>query len=78
MKNAFKMAVAAIAISLAVASCSGDSSKRLPDTVSKDSSVADTGNAGISPGDNGSTAGIDSGMDKSGSGGTDSIKSPKQ
>jgi predicted small lipoprotein YifL len=74
MKNAFKTIIAAVFISLSVASCSGDSSKRLPDTVQADSMKGDTTRGGTEPGTNGSTAPIDSGFDKSGSGGTDSIK----
>jgi hypothetical protein len=70
MKNLFKTAFLAPIIAISVAACSGNNSTHVPDSTRVDSNKIDTARGGK----NGSAAGIDSGLDKSGSGGTDSIK----
>ncbi|GGH04485.1 hypothetical protein GCM10007352_07730 [Mucilaginibacter phyllosphaerae] len=52
-----------------MAACSGNNSTHPPDSTRADSAQLDT-----TRGKNGSAAGIDSGLDKSASGGTDTLK----
>ncbi|TWR31648.1 hypothetical protein FPZ43_04035 [Mucilaginibacter pallidiroseus] len=73
MKTTIKTSLLALAIAIGLASCSGGNSSRPPDTTKTDNaSVADS--AGTMSGKNGSTAPIDTGIDHSGSGGTDTAK----
>ena len=75
MKNAFKTGLAALAIAISITACGGGSSSRLGDSTQTDSSTrSDTSAAGNKSGANGSTAPMDTGMDRSGSGGTDTAK----
>ncbi|WP_374950830.1 hypothetical protein [Mucilaginibacter sp.] len=77
MKNLFKSGLLALAIAISATACTGNATKSAPDSAKMDSNMADTSQTGKAPGANGSPAAIDSGLDKSGSGGTDSTKSPK-
>jgi predicted small lipoprotein YifL len=74
MKNLFKTGFAALAIAISVAACSGNNSTHVPDSTRVDTPInknaPDAGGAEV----NGAPGAVDSGMDNSGSGGTDSIK----
>lgn len=75
MKNLFKTGFLVIAIAISAAACSGNNSTHVPDSARVDTTVTNTSpGAGGGAEANGAPAAIDSGMDKSGSGGTDSIK----
>ncbi|WP_133300144.1 hypothetical protein [Mucilaginibacter terrenus] len=74
MKHAFKTGIVAIAIAISAASCSGNSSKPGKDTTGGAATMSDSSQTGREPGANGSGAGIDSGIEKSGSGGVDTTK----
>jgi hypothetical protein len=77
MKNSFKTSLLALAIAIAATACKGNNaSKAAPDTTKKDSALSDTRQTGKTPGANGAPGAIDTGIDKSGSGGTDTTKKP--
>ena len=76
MKNIFKTGVAALIIAISFAACKGANSNHPGDTSKTDSSVIDTSATGKAPGANGSPNSIDTGIDHSGSGGTDTTKKP--
>jgi lysozyme family protein len=77
MKNSFKTGILALAIAIAATACKGNNaSKAAPDSTKKDSTVADTSQTGKAPGANGAPGAMDTGIDKSGSGGTDTTKKP--
>ncbi|PAW94303.1 hypothetical protein CKK33_12720 [Mucilaginibacter sp. MD40] len=74
MKIKIHMVVLAISIATTFVACKGNNSTHVPDSTRKqDNSMVDS-----SAGKNGSAAGIDSGYDKSGSGGTDTIEPPSK
>ncbi|MBB5394902.1 hypothetical protein [Mucilaginibacter sp. AK015] len=74
MKNLIKTSFLAFFIATTFAACSGNNSTHVPDSTRVDTPVnknaPDAGGAEA----NGAPSAIDSGMDKSGSGGTDSVK----
>ncbi|MFD0794410.1 hypothetical protein ACFQZX_12350 [Mucilaginibacter litoreus] len=74
MKNAFKTGILALTIAISVAACKGNNSTHVPDSTRAD----DTTNVDSTIGKNGSAAGIDSGYDNSGSGGTDTVAPPSK
>ena len=77
MKNSFKTGLLTLTIAISAAACTGNNaSKAAPDSTKTDSSVADTSQTGKAPGANGAPDAIDTGIDKSGSGGTDTTKKP--
>jgi predicted small lipoprotein YifL len=73
MKNLFKTCFLAFTVAVAITACKGNNTTHVPDSTrvdsSKNSSVADS-----TIGKNGSPNAIDTGIDKSGSGGTDTVK----
>ncbi|RYU91514.1 hypothetical protein EWM62_06120 [Mucilaginibacter terrigena] len=69
MKNLFKTGFIALTIMISLAACSGNNSTHVPDSTRVDSANMDT-----TAGKNGSPNAIDTGLDKSGSGGTDTVK----
>jgi hypothetical protein len=75
MKN-LKISLFTIMITIAAAACSGNHSTNVPDSTrsSTSPSVQNGGKADSVSGTNGAPNAIDSGMDNSSSGGTDSIK----
>ncbi|RWY50935.1 hypothetical protein [Mucilaginibacter gilvus] len=79
MKNSIKCIFAALAIAIAATACGGDRGGQHPDSLKADTSVmADSTKAPVSPapGSNGSAISADTGLDRSGSGGTDIVKKP--
>lgn len=75
MKNSFKTGLLALAIAIAAAACKGNNaSKAASDSTKTDSAFSDTSQTGKAPGANGAPGAIDTGIDKSGSGGTDTTK----
>jgi hypothetical protein len=74
MKNALKIGIVTVAIAISAAACSGNSSKPGKDTTGGAATMSDSSQTGRQPGANGSAAGIDSGIEKSGSGGVDTTK----
>jgi hypothetical protein len=79
MKNSVKYTFAALAIAASVLGCSGDRSGQHPDSLKTDTSVStDSSKRPVepTPGLNGSAISADTGLDKSGSGGTDTVNKP--
>lgn len=77
MKNSFKLSIFALAIAVSAAACTGHTSGSHPDTTEADPSVmTDSSKTGPTPGANGSAISADTGLDHSGSGGTDTTKMP--
>ncbi|MFA6088063.1 hypothetical protein [Mucilaginibacter sp.] len=75
MKNLLKTGLLALIIAIAAAACKGNNaSKAAPDSTKTDSTFTDTSQTGKAPGANGAPGAIDTGIDKSGSGGTDTTK----
>jgi hypothetical protein len=73
MKTPIKISFLSLAIAATFTACSGNNSTHVPDSTRIDSSKSGA-SADSTIGKNGSPNAIDSGMDKSGSGGTDTIK----
>jgi len=71
MKNSFKLSLITLTVAASVAACTGNASKPAADSarIYSQALKADT-----TTGKNGSTLPIDSGIDHSGSGGTDTIR----
>ncbi|MET3980612.1 hypothetical protein ABIB62_003213 [Mucilaginibacter sp. UYP25] len=69
MKNSVKFCLGALLVAGSLNACKSGNSTRVPDSTRVDSAKIDT-NAGK----NGSPNSIDTGIDKSGSGGTDTVK----
>lgn len=69
MKKVIKFCFGLLLVAGSIAACKSGNSTHVPDSTRSNSAKADS-----TVGRNGSAAGIDSGLDKSGSGGTDSIK----
>ncbi|MFD0765299.1 hypothetical protein ACFQZI_10585 [Mucilaginibacter lutimaris] len=69
MKNVIKFGFGLLVVAGSLASCKSGNSTHVPDSTRVDSAKVDT-NAGK----NGSAAGVDTGIDKSGSGGTGAVK----
>lgn len=61
-------------IAISAAACTGNPSKAVPDTVKTDNGSIDTTHGVTGADANGAASAVDSGLDKSGSGGTDTIK----
>ena len=79
MKNSIKYTFAALAIAVAATACGGDHGGQHSDSLKADTSVmSDSTNRQVqpAPGSNGSAISADTGLDKSGSGGTDTTKRP--
>nr|WP_294945336.1 hypothetical protein [uncultured Mucilaginibacter sp.] len=79
MKNHIKYRILALALVLSAAACGGAGGSQHPDSLKADTSVvADSAKTPITPapGSNGSAISADTGLDKSGSGGTDTTKKP--
>ena len=76
MKNFIKCAFLAGIIGLSVTACSGDHAQNHSDSLKADTSVkaGSSKKTGATPGANGSAISSDTGLDKSGSGGTDTTK----
>ena len=75
MKNKIKISLVALAIAVSAAACSGDHSNRPGDSLKTDTGISldNKSDTTIESGTNGSPSSIDSGMDNSSSGGTDTI-----
>jgi hypothetical protein len=71
MKNSLKLSFITLAIAASAAACTGNASKPAADSATIDSSAL---KADTAVGKNGSPLPIDSGIDHSGSGGTDTIQ----
>ncbi|AMR32889.1 hypothetical protein A0256_16415 [Mucilaginibacter sp. PAMC 26640] len=78
MKNAFKFGFLATCIAVSVAACSGNSGGQHSDSLKADTSVMSDSTNKTMPaaGSNGSAISSDTGLDKSGSGGADTTKTP--
>jgi hypothetical protein len=79
MKNSLKLGFLAFSVAISVSACKGNNSSEPADTMRADSSAVKTNSATDTskarvPGDNGAPGAVDSGMDKSGSGGTDTTQ----
>lgn len=78
MKRSIKTGLFCLAIAISVTACKGNNSTKPADSTRADSSAVKTDSrmdttTGVA-GDNGAPGAVDSGMDKSGSGGTDTIQ----
>ncbi|MES2267111.1 MAG: hypothetical protein V4520_10140 [Bacteroidota bacterium] len=69
MKNLIKFCLCTFLIAGSLTACKSGNSTHVPDSTRVDSAKVDT-----TAGKNGSPASIDTGIDKSGSGGTDTVK----
>jgi|GEM_PF-3005328 len=77
MKNTFKTGILAIVIAIAASACGGGHSNHPGDSLKTDTAALnDTTQKAPVAGANGAASAVDSGMDHSGSGGTDTIKKP--
>jgi predicted small lipoprotein YifL len=65
MKNLFKTCFLALTVAIAITACKGNNTTHVPDSTRTDSATNVP---------NGSPNAIDTGIDKSGSGGTDTVK----
>ena len=76
MKNLVKASILSFIIATTFSACSGNNSTHVPDSTraNASSSVKNDVQKGDSAGTNGAPGAIDSGMDNSASGGTDSLK----
>ena len=76
MKNLIKAVILSFFIATTFSACSGNNSTHVPDSTRKDASPGSKNDVqkADSAGTNGAPGAIDSGMDNSGSGGTDTLK----
>jgi hypothetical protein len=80
MKNSIKYSFCALVLAASVSACSGGHDARNSDSLKADTSAIsgnDKDHVSPAPGTNGSAISADTGLDRSGSGGTDTAKSPK-
>jgi hypothetical protein len=74
MKNLIKASIFSFFIATTFSACSGNNSTHVPDSARVDTPVSKTNPSGGGAEVNGAPGAIDSGMDNSSSGGTDTLK----